>query len=145
MGRFISLPVFVLCVSFASSMPAFSQNNDGTWKGQITCAKLSFTKGTQRVPMTMTVAGEKVSYERQVYNRDNTAVVGTEEGTGTFDKSGTIKLSATWKSRREIPRFTYTATYSGSIKGNAASLSGTQVWSVEGKPENRKCTITLKH
>jgi len=130
----------------AATSPAIAQSFDGLWKGQIACAKLSFTKGTQKVPMTMTVAGDKASYQRQVYNPNNTQVVGTEEGGGTIDSNGTIKLSATCKGVKENPRWTYTATYSGSIKGKSANFGGTQVWkSVDGKSEDRKCTIALTH
>jgi hypothetical protein len=123
MRRLISFPACVLVLSVASALPASAQGNDGTWKGQITCAKLSFTKGTQKVPMTMTVAGDKATYERQVWNPDKTAVVGTEAGSGTVDASGAIKLSATWKGVKENPRWTYTASYSGAIKGKSANLA----------------------
>lgn len=144
--RLASVIASVFIASVVSGLPVFAQSLDGTWKGQITCAKLSFTKGTQKVPITMTVAGEKASYERQVYNRDNSQVVGTEEGSGTIEKNGEIKLSATWKGIKENPHWTYTGAYSGSIKGRSANLSGTQVWkSVDGKSEDRKCTIMLKH
>jgi hypothetical protein len=146
MARFISLFVCLLILSAACAVPALAQSNDGTWKGQISCAKLSFTKGAQKVSMTMTVAADKASYERQVYNPTNTQVVGTEAGSGTIEKNGGIKLSATWKGVKENPRWTYTATYSGAIKGKSANLAGTQVWkSVDGKTEDRKCTIALRH
>jgi hypothetical protein len=142
MARFTSLFVCLLIPSAACAVPALAQSNDGTWKGQITCAKLSFTKGTQKVAMTMTVAGDKASYERQVYNPSNTQIVGTEAGSGAIEKSGEIKLSATWKGVKENPRWTYT----GAIKGKSANLAGTQVWkSVDGKIEDRKCTIALRH
>lgn len=135
-----------LSLLVAAIVPALAQINDGTWKGQISCAKLSFTKGAQKVAMTMTVAGEKASYERQVYNPNNTQVVGTESGNGTIDASGAIKLSATWKGVKDSPRWTYTASYSGTIKGKSANLSGTQLWkSIDGKSEDRKCSIALKH
>jgi hypothetical protein len=74
MRRLISFPACVLVLSVASALPASAQGNDGTWKGQITCAKLSFTKGTQ-------------------------------------------------KGVKENPRWTYTASYSGAIKGKSANLA----------------------
>lgn len=116
---------------------------DGSWHGQITCAKLSFTKGAQKVPMTMTVSGGQATYSRQVYNKDNTAVVGTERGNGSVASDGAIKLTATWKSTKADPKYTYTASYRGGSTASAAHLSGTQVWMYEGKTENRACSIVL--
>jgi hypothetical protein len=118
---------------------------DGKWTGTISCAKLSFTKGPFKVPMDMTVEKGAATYVRDVYNRDGTQVVGTEEGTGTIGDGGKLTLTGTWKSTIERPRYSYTASYEGSFKGNAANLKGTQVWkSVDGKTENRACTIALK-
>jgi hypothetical protein len=127
-----------------SGSSSFAQSHDGTWQGQIACAKLSFTKGPQKVPMTMTVSGNSATYTRQVYNQDNTAVVGTEEGTGTIAGDGQITLSAKWNSARTNSRYTYTASYSGTMTGSAANLRGTEVRSFDGKTENRSCTISLK-
>jgi hypothetical protein len=45
----------------------------------------------------------------------------------------------------ERPRYAYTASYAGAVAAKSASLKGTQVWkSVDGKTENRACTIALK-
>ncbi len=117
---------------------------DGKWTGTINCAKLSFTKGPFKVPMEMTVDKGAASYIRDVYNKDGTQVVGTEEGKGTID-GGKLTLTGTWKSTLERPRYSYTASYEGNVAGKAANLKGTQVWkSVDGKTENRACTIALK-
>lgn len=117
---------------------------DGKWTGKINCAKLSFTKGPFTVPMDMTVEKGAATYVRDVYNKDGTQVVGKEEGTGTID-AGKLTLTATWKSSQERPRYSYTASYSGTISAKSANLKGTQVWkSVDGKTENRACTIALK-
>jgi hypothetical protein len=137
-------PLYVLAVAtcFAGAPAAMAQSFDGAWKGHMTCAKLSFTKGTQKVAMTVAVAGGRATYTRKVYNRDNSAVVGSEEGSGKVESDGAIALTATWKGTN--PKTTYTASYRGAIKGNAASLHGTQVWTHNGKTENRDCAITLK-
>jgi hypothetical protein len=124
--------------------PVAAEGLDGKWTGTINCAKLSFTKGPFKVPMDMTVEKGAATYVRDVYNKDGTQVVGTEEGTGTID-GGKLTLSATWKSTQERPRYSYTASYSGTISATAANLKGAQVWkSVDGKTENRACTIALK-
>ncbi len=137
------IAALVMTAWLCSAPMAMAQSFDGSWHGQITCAKLSFTKGTQKVAMTMTVSGGQATYSRQVYNKDNTAVVGTEEGTGPVASDGAIKLTATWKSPKADPKYTYTASYSGTMTGNAAQLRGTQVWTYEGKSEDRACSIAL--
>ena len=124
-----------------SALVASAQSFDGAWKGQMTCAKLSFAKGTQKVPLTLSIAGGKATFTRDVYSRDNTKVVGTEHGSGTIASDGAVTLASTYKGPN--PEMTYTASYTGSIKGSAASLSGTQVWTYKGKTENRPCTIAL--
>jgi hypothetical protein len=119
--------------------PATAEDFDGKWTGTINCTKLSFTKGPFKVPMEMTVDKGAASYVRDVYNKDGAQVVGTEEGTGK------LTLTATWKSTIERARYTYAASYSGTVAAKSASLKGTQVWkSVDGKTENRACTIALK-
>ena len=123
---------------------AAAQGFDGKWTGTISCAKLSFTKGALKVPMDMTVDKDAVTYARDVYNRDGARIVGTEEGKGTIGTDGKLTLAATWRSTQERPRYTYTASYEGGFKGNTATLKGTQVWSFDGKTENRACTIALK-
>jgi len=120
-----------------------AQGFDGTWRGTLTCGKLSFTKGTQRVPLTVTVSGGSARFTRQVYNPNNTAVVGTEEGSGTVSADGAISLSSTWKS--PTGRSSYTASYSGKLAKGGGSLRGTQAWTLDGKGENRSCSIVLKH
>ena len=118
---------------------------DGKWTGTINCAKLSFTKGPFKVPMDMTVEKGTATYVRDVYNKDGTQVVGTEEGTGTIGDGGKLTLTGTWKSTIERPRYSYTASYEGTVSAKSANLKGTQVWkSVDGKSENRACTIALK-
>jgi hypothetical protein len=135
---------FVIVGWLGSAPVAMAQSFNGTWSGQITCAKLSFTKGTQKVPMTLTVSGDQATYSREVYNKDNTAVVGTEEGTGVIASNGAITLTSTWKSTGANPKYNYTASYSGTISRNAANLRGAQVWKFDAKTENRDCTIALK-
>jgi hypothetical protein len=139
------LPSIFACVVAACALfvsPSLAQSYDGTWKGQLSCAKLSFTKGAQKVPLTLTVSGGAAKYTRQVWNQDNTAVVGTEEGSGTVSVDGQITLSSKWSNASG--KYSYTASYSGTVKGNNANLKGTQVWSFDGKTENRSCSIALK-
>src|SRR6266705_7162282 len=112
--------------------------------GTISCAKLSFTKGALKVAMDMTVSGTSATYAREVLNADGSRIVGTEEGTGKVAADGKLDLTATWKSADERPRYTYTASYSGTLSGKSGAIRGTQVWSFDGKTENRSCSIALK-
>jgi hypothetical protein len=132
------------CLLAATFVGATAESVGGTWKGTLNCAKLSFTKGPQKVPISLTVSGTSVSYSRDIYNRDNTAVVGKEEGTGTVGADGAISLTSAWKGAGPNPKYTYTASYSGKLAKGNGNLKGTQIWSVEGKTENRECSIALK-
>jgi hypothetical protein len=126
------------------SSSALTQTFDGKWTGTINCARLSFTKGPLNVPMEMMVSGPAAAYARDVLNVDGSRIIGTEEGTGTVGADGKVSLTATWKSADERPRYTYTATYAGVLNGKSGAIKGAQVWSFDGKTENRNCTITLK-
>jgi hypothetical protein len=117
---------------------------DGTWQGEMSCAKLSFTKGSQNVPVEVVVSGRSVSFARKVWNQDNSSVVGTEEGSGEVDAKGEIKIASVWKSTGANPRFTFTASYAGRLQRSGGSLTGTQVWTFDGKTENRGCSLSLK-
>jgi hypothetical protein len=128
-----------------SAVDAAAENFDGTWRGTFSCAKLSFARGAQKVPINVTISGTSATYSHQVYNQDNTAVVGTEEGTGTVAADGAINLSSVWKSAGPSPRYTFTASYRGALSKGTGNLRGTQIWSFDGKTENRACSITLKH
>jgi hypothetical protein len=142
--RFIFVTAVAAGCWMLQAPAATAEGFDGKWTGTIRCAKLSFTKGPLKVPMDMTVEKGAATYSRDVLNADGSRIVGTEEGTGTIGADGKLTLKATWKSADEKPRYTYTASYEGSFKGNAANLKGTQVWSFDRKTENRACTITLK-
>jgi hypothetical protein len=121
---------------------ALAQSLDGAWRGQMNCAKLSFTKGPQSVPITVSVSGSSANFSRQVYNEDRSAVVGGETGNGTVSTAGAISLNGAFRSGSGNSSFT--ATYAGTLKGGSGSLRGTQVWTYGGKTENRGCTISLK-
>lgn len=123
---------------------ATAQGFDGEWTGTISCAKLLYTKGTLRAPMVMTVAKAQATYARNVFNADGSRIVGTEEGKGTIGADGKLTLTSTWRAAGDRPRYTYMASYEGTMSAASATLRGMQVWSFDGKTENCPCTITLK-
>ena len=144
MKRLHFLFVTSIAICCVIKKPAAAESFDGKWTGTINCAKLSFTKGPFKVPLEMTIEKGAVTYIRDVYNKEGTQVVGTEEGSGTIGDGGKLTQTATWKSTQERPRYSYTASYAGTIAAKSANVKGTQVWkSVDGKTENRACTIAL--
>ena len=143
-GRILFLAAAAASCLVLQTPRTLAQSFDGKWTGTISCAKLSFTKGALKVAMDMTVSGTSATYAREVLNADGSRIVGTEEGTGKVATDGKLDLTATWKSADERPRYTYTASYSGTLSGRSGAIRGTQVWSFDGKTENRSCSIALK-
>jgi hypothetical protein len=135
---------WIAATCWMHTLAAAAEGFDGKWTGTFSCAKLSFTKGPLKVPMDITVANGAVTYARDVLSADGSRIISTVKGTGTIGADGKITLSETWKSADERPRYTFTASYAGTVSGNSANIRGTQVWSFDRKTENRACTIALK-
>lgn len=142
----LSLGAWIAVLSWIepTATGAAAETPDGTWRGEMNCAKLSFTKGSQKVPVEVVVSGRSVTLARKVWNQDNSSVVGTEEGSGEVDANGEIKISSVWKSTGATPRFAFTASYLGRLQIDVGSHSGTQVWTFDGRTENRVCSVSLK-
>ncbi|HSP49438.1 MAG TPA: hypothetical protein VLN61_04490 [Pseudolabrys sp.] len=67
---------------------------DGTYRGTLNCAKLSWTKTPlSNEPVSIAIMDGKVSYSRVLYGADWTTVVGQESGSGTVEPDGTIALT----------------------------------------------------
>ena len=143
-GTLLAFPL-ALCAQQANPVASgAAQGFEGTWRGEMSCAKLSFTRGPQKVPIEVVVSANKATFARRVWNQDNSAVVGTEEGGGEVGTGGAIKLSSEWRATDANPRHAFNASYTGSLQGNVGSLKGMQAWKFEGKIENRGCSISLK-
>jgi hypothetical protein len=123
---------------------ASAQSFDGTWRGELSCAKLSFTKVGQKVPIELVVSGGKVAFQRQVWDQKNVAVVGTESGAGEIAANGAITLTGAWQAASPQARYTYTSSYRGNLSGTSGRLDGVQIWVVDGATETRACSIQLK-
>ena len=80
-----------------------------TCRGEMSCAKLSFTRGSQKVPIEVVVSANKATLAREVWNQDNSAVVGTEECGAEVGAGGAIKLSLEWKATDANPRYAFGA------------------------------------
>lgn len=142
MKRSVSLGTAILVGCFLSAL-ASAATSQGVWRGEMNCAKLSFTKGPQKVRVVVTIKGSQAFFSRQVWNEDRSAVVGTEEGMGEITQDGEIKLTGRWKSSAADARYTYSAVYSGRLVSGRGRLDGEQIWQFDGKMEKRSCSIGL--
>ena len=140
----VAFPLAVCAQQAAPTTRVAAQSFEGTWRGEMSCSKLSFTTGPQKVPMDVVVSGGNATFARKVWNEDNSVVVGTEEGGGKVEANGAIKLSSEWRSAGANPHYTFTASYAGNFKSSVGSLRGTQVWKFDGKMEDRICSIALR-
>jgi hypothetical protein len=118
--------------------PATAQVRDATYRGTLVCGKIPFIRSPARSAIDVTIAGNSAKYTHAVIISGR-AFVGTENGTGTVD-GGKITLKGNWKGDKHA----YSATYSGSFVRRSAKLTGVQVWTHEGKTQNRECTGAIK-
>lgn len=126
-----------LCCGNAGSALALT---DGPYRGTLSCVKMPFTKGPQQVSFLMQVTGGAVTYTRTVKNEDNTAVAGTETGTGTVAPNGTTRLTGGWRGTRD----SYSASYGGTLAAGGGRLTGQQNWTYKGQNYTRDCSITFR-
>jgi hypothetical protein len=131
-----------LAVLFLGSCPpsARSDSFDGQYKGKLDCAKLAYTvSDLEAEPVTLTISGGTISYSRTLYNHSRNEVVGKESGAGTVAADGSISISGGWSGTHDSVK----ANYRGKFSGGAATLSGRQVISYDGKTYNRACSLTI--
>jgi hypothetical protein len=137
----LAVGLMAICLAVGS---ASAETYDGLWHGEMSCARLSFTKGPLKVTFDVAIKGVEATFSRKVWNRDRTAIVGTEEGAGQVAQTGLIKLSGVWSSSEAKPRYAYTASYSGQLSSGRGRLVGEQIWKFDGKTEKRSCSIDIR-
>ena len=133
-----------LVAALLVAAPAQSQTRQ-VWSGILRCATIPGAATLPlHQPVTITVAGNRASYERSV-RRSNTAVATpyTESGAGTVAPDGSVVLMAEVTART----FAYTARYEGVLppQGGHARLAGVQTW-LAGTSEpgyRRRCSMEL--
>jgi hypothetical protein len=113
-----------------------------TWRGQIHCIVVP---GLQTIPLVGTFVvvanGASLTYSRPVHVADSASPSGVTE-TGSGSLVGTeIKIQGGAADKD----YSYTASYAGRMEGNAASLTGEQVWTARklAQPFHRSCSIAL--
>ncbi len=130
-------------VAISASLSPFTRSFDGPWYGAITCDKLPFTTGPLITHIGVNVSGGTPSYSRPVLSPDGSTVTGVEEGAGTIDSRGTIKLMGGFAGKPADRLYPFAASYSGVIAGRTAELRGTQVFDADGQELIRNCSIKL--
>ena len=128
---------------FAIAIQAHAQSYDGTYRGTIACDPIpGVTAGPLKTLFTLRVAGDVISYEREVIRPTREAPLGiTESGSGSINGRNELILTGTAKGRT----FRNDARYSGKLAGNPICLTGAQVWTYIDKPtpHTRPCTIEV--
>ena len=133
-----------LLAALLLAVPARGQTRQ-VWSGILRCATIPGAATlVLHQPITITVAGNRATYERSV-RRSNTAVATpyTEDGAGTVAPDGSVVLTAEVNARS----FAYTARYEGVLppQGGHARLVGAQTW-LAGTSEpgyRRRCSMEL--
>jgi len=130
-----------LIIQMTAVLPTCAQSFDGTYRGILNCAKLSWTKAPlSNEPVSVAILEGKVSYSRVLYGADRSQVAGQESGSGTVLPDGVIELSVGSTGRLG----TMKATYNGKLESGAGILNGAQSVTYQGKTEIRACTLHLK-
>lgn len=139
------LAAIVSVSGVATSAPASAQSLDGTYTGTITCESMAGT--TQRPlvgKLTLTVSGGGATYERMIQTPTGQPSGNYERGKGTVTPAGAIALDGGGQNAGS----SMTGSYSGTISGGVARLSGTQRWNMaRGGPDAagaRSCTIEAR-
>ncbi len=122
--------------------PALAQSMDGTWQGRIRCE----AAGTLRAlnsPITVTIAGTRATYERNIVNPSDTSrSLGTESGNGTVAPDGTVRMTGSFgnaAARQESSFSGRLARPSSTLAGTITTFSRANASGIE-----RRCTITIQ-
>ncbi|HVY00683.1 MAG TPA: hypothetical protein VHA55_12935 [Pseudorhodoplanes sp.] len=126
-------------ICLAAATPAAAQVRDAVYRGTLVCTPLPFLKGHLRAAMEVTVNGATAKYVQPVINAEKGTLIGTEEGRGTIEGSA-IRLAGSWSGDRQ----SFEAVYNGTFVRRAARLTGTQIWTFEGKTYKRTCSGAVK-
>lgn len=139
MRRIFTAAILSTTACVAASAPASAQVRDAVYRGTLICSTVPFLKGHLRAGMAVTIKGNSAEYTQPVVNPEKGTQLGTETGTGSVDGKN-IKLSGSYRGAQQ----SYEATYNGTFVRRAARLSGTQMWTVDGKTYKRTCSGAIK-
>lgn len=119
------------------------QDIQGSWRGFLSCEKLPFAQGPfVGAPFELTVSGNSATYARKIYSPDTKAVVDTERGTGTVTDYGIVNIAGHFVP--DSAKYSYDASYTGTLANSAATLHGTQQFQIKGETHTRRCTVDLE-
>ena len=141
----LATAVPAVAIIFAMTCPAAAQSMDGTYAGSISCESIAgTTQRPLRASLKLTVSGAKATYEREIRSTTDQPTGQFERGSGSVTPAGAITLNGSG----QVGGSSSTATYSGTIAGGVARLTGTQRWTLQkGGPDAagaRKCSIEAR-
>jgi hypothetical protein len=94
-----------------------------------------------RTAVTMTVAGDRARYEREIHHRTGGPSGTFERGEGPVGAGGEVTVATTASGQG----YTYEAEYRGHVGEGRAHLTGTQRWKIQRESGTivRSCTLEL--
>ena len=116
--------------------------HDGNYTGYITCDMIPGQTATSlRTEFSLTIAGDRIEYQREVLRPEDAARMGvTERGRGSVSPAGEVLL----RGSAIGSGFSFDSSYRGQISGRVLHLQGSQFWQLARRPpHSRPCTIAL--
>lgn len=111
-----------------------------TYQGELRCAAVAGGPGALRVPMSATVNGSSVRYDRQVMNENGGNSGRAETGGGTLAGDHvTMTGTSIFTTAQEEAR------YEGTLRDGRMELTGQQSWTMlrQGTKFTRPCRASL--
>ena len=136
----VVMGVAVAAGAISAALGPSTSSREGLWQGVLTCDKLPFTSEPLVTHIAVNVSGAAASYSRRVLSPHLSSIMGVEEGSGTIDPTGAIRLTGGWALE---PRIRFAASYSGMLAAQTAELRGTQVFTGSEGELTRNCSIKL--
>jgi len=138
--RVKSARTFLLALMLAcAASPTQAQVRDATYRGTLVCGKLPFAEDPVRAAIEVDLTGGIGTYNRPVHAPTRLIVAGTEAGTASVNNNK-IYLAGGWKDDKNF----YDAIYTGAFVRRSAKLTGTQIWTHDGKSYTRTCAGAIK-
>jgi hypothetical protein len=127
------LPSILLAGVLAGS-PAFAQ--PVVYHGALSCeAADTVNIQASNARATVTREGDRVTFQRPIFNPDTRLVIGHEQGTGTL-ANGRFVIETTGNYRGDTMR----GRYEGTLTGGEVLLRGTRHWTLRSGVGTQKCS-----
>ncbi|MET0668723.1 MAG: hypothetical protein ABWY66_01855 [Xanthobacteraceae bacterium] len=129
----LALPLTAACGEVRAFEAAF--------RGSYVCERMASTRDILRVPLELTVHGDRAEFRRPLLDLEGNRRGRVELARGVVDQSGETHLQSQWS----LLGNTAHGRYRGTITPSGGTLSGTQTWTGPrgAEPVVRRCTIAL--